>query len=709
MTAEPTEMEIRAGKGWSIRHLNGKKYWLLVSLAESESGSAPVQSSSTEVQALRDRVSFLESRQQQVILDGAGAPGTSSGTLRSGANPNDAGHGSVEGRPSPRTVRQNDQQSPVYTIIGPTESAENREGFFGSSSAGTFMQNVSAAVEQRLRGIEPESRHFLQAPDQGRTEPWSPNRQAPKTNGSEHSLPLKRTADQLMSIYWQDVHSVFPILDQQNTHEQYGCLWTGEGEVPDHASFLCLINAIFALASQLNPAVSPGERSYKAAQYYSKAMDLLDIWEKPSLQTAQSLVLLAMYCQSSNEAHQCWMLSGMSIRVSQALGLHLPGASERAQDARTRELFRRVWHGCVQLDRTVSMTYGRPCGVSERLAVAVPLPETNNEPDGASTMTLHYYSLCTRLYSNLHEVLYSLGAPGVIQVQSLDELYDRYFRHWPTDPNKPSVIDIEGSLQRWHGSIPNDLRADNYQSTSDLSSTRRQAVILEQNFLHVRLLLLRPFLSAVIALDPDERPNGTASLSIAISLQCATTCVRVAQDSLKLIHQHRSQDVGSTGSTATWWFNVLFIYTAATVLNASLLSPTIVNELTEVSILESWHLALAMLDEYTVFGEHIKRLVTTLRVLFHAVPKQYSQHRRAKNRQQTQPDHLANPGMGGELHQTGLHLQRPADQPMLSASTPLQIEQQALDWNQQNDGLWDLGFDTLDLAWLTSLPTDFVM
>ncbi|KAF2165980.1 hypothetical protein M409DRAFT_55337 [Zasmidium cellare ATCC 36951] len=511
---------------------------------------------------------------------------------------------------------------------------------------------------------------------------------------------------------------MFPILDREKTQEQYACLWTGECEPSEQTPFLCLVNAIFALSSQLNPAVSPHERSRLATQYYSRAMDQLDIWGMASLHTVQSLVLLAMYCQSSNETHQCWILAGMSIRVSQALGLHLPGASERVRDARTRELLRRVWHGCVQLDRTVSMTYGRPCAAGERMAVAVPLPsyEPDDELGAGSAMTLQHFNLFTRLFRNLHEVLYSLGAPGVIQVQSLDELYDRYFRHCPTDPNKPSVIDIEGGLQRWHDGIPIGLRANQYQSTSEMSTLRRQAVILEQNYLHVRLLLLRPFLSAIIALDPHEHSSGTAPLSVAISLQCAVTCVRVAQDSIGLINRHRPQDVRSTGSTATWWFNVLFIYTAATVLNASLLSPPIIGELSEASILESWQLALAMLEEYTVFGEHIKRLVMTLRVLFDAVPKQYSQHRRLRtqreqgsNSRPNQPTHAS--GSDAGVQQVGLQDQVSGVQPTTSISMPFLAPwvEQAFDWTQQTDSLWDMGFDPLDLAWLTSLPTDLAM
>lgn len=194
------------------------------------------------------------------------------------------------------------------------------------------------------------------------------------------------------------------------------------------------------------------------------------------------------------------------------------------------------------------------------------------------------------------------------------------------------------------------------------------------------------------------------------------TCVRVAQDSIRLIHWHRPQNIGATGSMATWWFNVLFIYTAATVLNASLLSPPIVDELSEASILESWQLALAILEEYTVFGEHIRRLIITLRVLFDTMPKQYSHHRRLRSQREhgdnAQVSHNAPPTTTNiEVPPSGVPSQEPGFRPTIPSSIPFQASatEQVFDWSQQTDDLWDLGFDPLDLTWLTNLPTDFAI
>lgn len=42
---------------------------------------------------------------------------------------------------------------------------------------------------------------------------------------------------------------------------------------------------------------------------------------------------------------------GAAVRTAQSLGLHLPETSAEVEDERERELWRRVWYGCVLMDR----------------------------------------------------------------------------------------------------------------------------------------------------------------------------------------------------------------------------------------------------------------------------------------------------------------------------------------------------------------------
>ena len=85
---------------------------------------------------------------------------------------------------------------------------------------------------------------------------------------------------------------------------------------------------------------------------------------------------------------------------------------------------------------------------------------------------------------------------------------------------------------------------------------------------------LRPVLSSLIAyngLSSDSSANFGTNLSYRIAHQCAIVCIKIAQDAIDLVHQYKDTQWATTGFIAAWWYNVLFVYSAATVLVATLL------------------------------------------------------------------------------------------------------------------------------------------
>ena len=82
----------------------------------------------------------------------------------------------------------------------------------------------------------------------------------------------------------------------------------------------------------------------------------------------QVLVLKSMYLQSTNHANHCWNVAGLAIRIAQSLGLHDPQTYAN-EELITKEYRKRTWCMCLQLDRTLAMTYGRPPSVSSRTEV----------------------------------------------------------------------------------------------------------------------------------------------------------------------------------------------------------------------------------------------------------------------------------------------------------------------------------------------------
>ena len=55
----------------------------------------------------------------------------------------------------------------------------------------------------------------------------------------------------------------------------------------------------------------------------------------------------------------------LAIRISQSLGLHFPWTSSNQAHQQDRELIRRLWHGCVFVDRYVILCQTGGCAFVE--------------------------------------------------------------------------------------------------------------------------------------------------------------------------------------------------------------------------------------------------------------------------------------------------------------------------------------------------------
>ncbi len=224
--------------------------------------------------------------------------------------------------------------------------------FFGSKSAGSFVQQIRAAIS--AKGSTPSPGHNTPVVS-GSPLPHLPTMQPKTHNGPsvEYVLPSRKAADGLLDVYWNAVHPLYPFLDRRQFQRMYEGTWSGEPSESDESLMMCTLNVVFALASQFSDSLAPKERESSARKYFDRAQDLLnlDLWDIGSIQLVQCLLLMGQYLQSTNCPHQAWMVTGLTVRIAEGLGLHLPETSVRIDDVHQRELVRRLWHGCVVMDR----------------------------------------------------------------------------------------------------------------------------------------------------------------------------------------------------------------------------------------------------------------------------------------------------------------------------------------------------------------------
>ncbi|KAL3452764.1 fungal-specific transcription factor domain-containing protein [Aspergillus insuetus] len=528
----------------------------------------------------------------------------------------------------PQEAARQDLTVGVNAMMGAVEEERLTQGFFGSSSAASFMRQIKTAVDKRVSSPNQNASESVLGISPSNLLPTQKERQS---TVCDYVLPPRKMADSLMEVYWSYVFPLYPLVDSIHLRGEYRRIWTGEPLRSDENMLMCTLNVIFALSCQLADFISPAEREASGAAFFSRAKDLLhfNLWDSGSAALIQCLLLMAQYLQSTDSAHQCWIVTGLAIRNAQSMGLHLPQTIAGLQNPQEQQLARKIWHGCVLMDRVISMTFGRPAMISKASCGSVPLPATVDEEYIASASgaeatqpadrpsMMAFYAKSLELYEILNDVLLSLYKP--IPEESPEDIYDFYFNREPSE-GELTIFELDRALTKWTRSLPTHLRGDPSPVDGNIIF-KRQCVVLRARFLHVRMLLFRPILSKYctareIASDPlislhDSFPQRVA-------LQCSIICVKVAQEVIGLIHCNIPTD-GTSGPLPAWWYNILYVYTAATVLIAAYLCPAILDEVTEASIATSWDTALEILRKYQSYSTSARRCVAALEILYERV------------------------------------------------------------------------------------------
>lgn len=235
--------------------------------------------------------------------------------------------------------------------MGAVEEGQPTQGFFGSSSAASFMRQIKQAVDKRVSS--PCRRTSDSVLGVAPSPSLVATRRTRPSTVLNYVLPPRKTADSLMDVYWCFVFPLYPLVDGIHLRAEYARIWSGETPQSDENMLMCTFNVIFALASQLADFIPPEEREVSADAFFSRAKDLFqfNLWNTGSAGLIQCLLLMAQYLQSTDSAHQCWIVTGLAIRNAQSLGLHLPQTTCRLRNPQEQQLARKIWHGCVLMDR----------------------------------------------------------------------------------------------------------------------------------------------------------------------------------------------------------------------------------------------------------------------------------------------------------------------------------------------------------------------
>ncbi|KAL4867516.1 fungal-specific transcription factor domain-containing protein [Aspergillus spectabilis] len=429
------------------------------------------------------------------------------------------------------------------------------------------------------------------------------------------TIPPRHQADELLDSYWTCVHSLYPFLHRPSFMQRYAALWTSNPDQSrgyyahtDEKLFHCLLNLTFALGSQFNTTIKDNDRREIGVMFFQRVKALMDfdMFSQGNIFLVQALILMGQYLQSTDMSTACWNMAGMAIRVAQGIGLHHESrycdsgckggcgrCSQGKPDPLETEMRRRAWTGCILLDRIFSMAYGRPLMIHPTISRHCVLPVAVDDeclpgfqPAGTPSLT-ECYVQSIKLQQILGEVLFEFYYGGADKIGGTWDI-GLNFKATASAANQlktgdlQTLLEIDNSLSAWHRSLPAHLKAQSYTSTDTwatplasgprTSMFNRQAVILHARFLHIRLIMFRPVLSALFnpspsPLEPSESnpTHNTIEFEIRQSMlgKGVNICASAACELVNLISGNLQN---GNDLLPPPWYNVFYIHSCSVVI-----------------------------------------------------------------------------------------------------------------------------------------------
>lgn len=317
---------------------------------------------------------------------------------------------SMEWHPSP-TPATPKLGSMVKRMDQPASLQKRSDILLGPSSNISFLRHLSAATSFTLKSVgdslfpsdQPPTRSLIsRAPSPVNT----PSVTSPddRSQVDALALPPNSQADRLIELFFSETGLLFPFVQKRYVMATFDAAKTRLFSRM-HKSFLCLLNAIFAISAHIDdhPETSPSdaETFFQRSNVLLSQVDprmnnvetgmcayphLIDSCKLTRSGTVQSLLLLIQYRQGTNKSDDTWVLLGKAVRIALQLGLHSKSGTVNMSHVEV-ETRKRIWYGIVTLDRVLSMTFGRPQTISEQY-VKLDLPINRSLDSLAAPMEL---------------------------------------------------------------------------------------------------------------------------------------------------------------------------------------------------------------------------------------------------------------------------------------------------------------------------------
>lgn len=318
--------------------------------------------------------------------------------------------------------------------------------------------------------------------------------------GAATRASFKDVEREFARLYFQNLHNVHPILDPA------AFLTRCEKEVwsrtaPNSTSypqrrFLALYNAVLAIG-----AITAGEESeytWKtqsltdqigelealsgieaspstytplrfARVFFERAKSYVgDVFESSCFESAQTLLLLSVFCQNALKPHSCYMYSGMASRTALAIGL--TSTSSESEPASL------LWWALYSHEIEMCASAGRESALKDRSCYRIPLPHgpTNNSGRDLIVCMVELAELLNELSNDIY----------------------RDSGHSSMSDRSARALALDKRLEQWKDHLPPQLNF-NQVSLKEPEAVTKQKIVLKLRTSHCFLIgfLIFPMLT----------------------------------------------------------------------------------------------------------------------------------------------------------------------------------------------------------------------
>jgi hypothetical protein len=306
----------------------------------------------------------------------------------------------------------------------------------------------------------------------------------------------------------------------------------------------------------------------------------------------QYLLLMSQYLQGTVKSVQTWAIHGLAVKAALSLGLHSTDAARRFSPIE-REMRKRIWCGCVMLDRYVSFP-------EDIVGHAVTFPQKSehdirttkcNTGRLRSTAPSHLAGRRTwnsRLTGQLHGhkctlllCLYLRSVNNRVAIHSFDTnsmhrtlykvqwrvIHSLYGQNLGCDQplgemeTITEVFKLEQELSEWEHSLVQPLCFRTPATVlldQESALDERFRVILTLRYLNLQILLHRPFLSRCLYLrSKSSTENQTVRSADHFAASSIDTCIRSSENMISIVHSIVSAKP-SLDLLGAWWFSLYY-------------------------------------------------------------------------------------------------------------------------------------------------------